>query len=83
MPDPSETFKKQVNWTRYHSQPGGHYESFFQRANHPTRLLAFWIRYTIFSPKGHPEKAVGELWAIYFNGETGHHIAVKKVVPLQ
>ncbi len=83
MPVSLETFTQQINWTRYHSQPGGHYESFFQRANHPTRPLAFWIRYTIFSPKGHPEEAVGELWAIYFNGETGHHIALKKVVPLQ
>jgi hypothetical protein len=83
MPDSLEAFKKEVNWTRYHSQPGGHYESFFQRANHPARPLAFWIRYTIFSPKGHPEEAVGELWAIYFNGETGHHVAVKKAVPLQ
>lgn len=83
MPTPIETFAQKVNWTRYHSQLGGHYESFFQRANHPTRPLAFWIRYTIFSPKGHPEEAMGELWAIYFNGETGHHIAVKKAVPLQ
>jgi hypothetical protein len=82
MPFPLETFTQQINWTRYHNQQGGHYESFFQRANHPTRPLAFWIRYTIFSPKGHPEEAVGELWAIYFNGETGHHIAVKKAVPL-
>jgi hypothetical protein len=83
MSDPLAIFAQQVNYTRYRSQLRGHYESFFQRANHPTRPLAFWIRYTIFSPKGHPEEAVGELWAIYFNGETGHHIAVKKAVPLQ
>jgi hypothetical protein len=72
-----------LNWTRY--QPGqkkGHYESFFQRGNHPTRPLAFWIRYTIFSPTGHPEKAIGELWAMFFNGETGRHIAVKEEHPL-
>jgi hypothetical protein len=56
MPDPLETFKKQINWTRYHNQLRGHYESFFQRANHPTRPLAFWIRYTIFSPTGHPDR---------------------------
>jgi hypothetical protein len=49
-----EIARQQVNWTRY--QPGqatGHYESFFQRANHPTRPMAFWIRYTIFSPQNH------------------------------
>ena len=38
---------------------GGHYESWFQRANHPTRREAFWIRYTVFSPAGRPEDAVG------------------------
>lgn len=73
---------EQVNATRYRSgQSAGHYESFFQRANHPTRPLAFWIRYTIFSPQDHPEDAVGELWAIYFDGEAQRHVAVKAEVP--
>lgn len=68
----------QVNWTQY--QPGqrrGHYESFYQRANHPSRPLAFWLRYTIFSPDGDPEAAVGELWAVVFDGETGDHTVAK------
>lgn len=59
----------------------GHYESYFQRANHPSRPLGFWIRYTIFCPKGHPEQAVGELWAIWFDGERGSISAAKQVVP--
>ncbi len=63
-------------------QAGGHYESYFQRANHPTRPLAFWIRYTVFSPANAPEKAIGELWAMFFNGETGRHAAVKREVPI-
>lgn len=72
-----------ANWTRYQpGQPAGHYESFFQRANHPTRPLAFWIRYTIFSPAEHPEAALGELWAIFFDGESGRHSAVKQELPL-
>lgn len=62
--------------------PGGHYESYFQRANHPGRPLAFWIRYTIFSPKGRPENAVGELWAIYFDGQEEKITAVKEVLPI-
>jgi len=70
------------NGSRYQRQEQGHYESWFQRANHPTRPLAFWIRYTIFSPKGRPEDAVGELWAIYFDGETNQHVAIKQVVPI-
>ena len=76
-----KTFYEQVNYTRYRGQVAGHYESFFQRANHPQRPLAFWIRYTLFSPKGNPENAIGELWAIFFNGETNRHIAVKKEIP--
>jgi len=65
-------------------EPGqrkGHYESYFQRANHPTKPLAFWIRYTAFIPHGQPEKAIGELWAVYFDGLTGSHTAVKREMP--
>lgn len=78
-----EQMRRQTNHTRY--QPGqsaGHYESFFLRANHPSGSLAFWIRYTLFSPDHHPENAIGELWAVYFNGETQQHIAVKQEFPL-
>ncbi len=75
-------FYPQINHARYHGQSRGHYESFFLRANHPSRPLAFWIRYTIFSPKNHPENALGELWAIFFNGESNQHVAVKQEFPL-
>ncbi len=61
---------------------GGHYESYFVRANHPTRRLAFWVRHTIFSPRGRPQDALGELWAIVFDGERGRHVAVKQEWPL-
>ena len=72
-----------ANFARYRAgQAVGHYESFFVRANHPSRPLAFWIRYTIFSPHQRPADAVGELWAIYFDGESSEHIAVKTEVPL-
>ena len=54
MSEKREAFLAQVKLARYHGQPQGHYESFFQRANHPTRPLAFWIRYTLFSPHAHP-----------------------------
>ena len=71
-----------ANHARYRpGQQRGHYESFFLRANHPQRPLAFWIRYTIFSPHRHPEAALGELWAVYFDGETSAHVAVKREVP--
>ncbi len=47
----------------------GFYESWFLRANHPQRPQGFWIRYTNFLPRGRPEAAKGELWAIFFDGE--------------
>ncbi len=71
-----------ANDTRYRpGQKKGHYESFFQRANHPSRPLAFWVRYTLFSPEGRPGDAIGELWAIYFDGETGRHAVAKVEQP--
>jgi hypothetical protein len=76
------SLRDDLNRCRYDGSDRGHYESWFQRANHPSRRLAFWIRYTIFSPAGHPENAVGELWAIAFDGERSRVVAVKEVHPL-
>lgn len=64
-------------------QKKGHYESWFLRANHPTRNEAFWVRYTIFSPAGAPQDAIGELWAIHSNGETKQIRAAKEEIPLR
>ena len=62
--------------------PGGFYESYFQRANHPTRPLAFWIRYTALRLRGSPGESYGELWAIYFDGEMNRIAAVKETRPM-
>ncbi len=71
------------NCTRYRTgQAAGHYESYFQRANHPAEPRAFWIRYTIFSPAGRSQDAIGELWAVVFNGGSGHHAVAKTEVPI-
>jgi hypothetical protein len=61
---------------------GGHYESYFVRANHPDRALAFWIRYTIFRSKHGAQGPEGELWAIWFDGETEEIIAAKETMSL-
>jgi hypothetical protein len=74
----------EANWARY--EPGqrrGHYESFYQRANHPTRPLAFWLRYTVFSPAGDPEAALAELWAVVFDGESHKHVVAKGEYPIR
>jgi hypothetical protein len=82
MPEPADP---RDNWNRCRFDAvsrRGHYESYFQRANHPTRSLAFWIRYTIFSPRGDPDGAAGELWAIYFDGEARRITAVQEETSL-
>lgn len=78
-----QAFLREVNYSRYvPGRSSGFYESYFLRANHPERPLAFWIRYTLFSPRQLPEETVGELWGIWFDGETGRHAVVKRTVPL-
>lgn len=73
------TLRARWNRTRHVSGAArGGYESWFCRANHPSRPLAFWIRYTIFSPRGHADAAVGELWCVWFDGEKGRTVAVKE-----
>lgn len=72
-----------VNASQFDRQSDrGFYESYFLRANHPSRPLAFWIRYTLFSPKGRPAATEGQLWAIYFDGEASAITAIKQCVPL-
>ncbi len=72
------------NHARYRQGLGaGHYESFFQRANHPKKPQAFWIRYTVFSPAGRPGEAVGELWAIVFDRDRDLRFAAKSEVPVR
>jgi hypothetical protein len=74
-----------VDWNGARYKPGstgGHYESWFQRANDATGRRAFWIRYTVFAPKGNAGATVGELWAIAFDRETKRIVAVKEVVPI-
>lgn len=60
----------------------GHYESFYLRANHPSRPLAFWIRYTVFVPKGKSGETIGELWGVFFDGERNDHCVVKRELPI-
>lgn len=64
------------------SDEAGHYESWFLRANHPSEPVAFWIRYTVLSPRGRPRDAVGELWAIVFDERRKLVHARKAELPL-
>ena len=83
--------RQNLNSVRFVEGTGnGHYESYFLRANHPTKPIAFWFRYTIFSPKAgsqsNGEKAmvgknIGELWAMMFDREKNRVVAAKEEVP--
>ncbi len=70
------------NQVRYRpGQRRGHVESFFLKANHPTAPRALWLKWTIFVPVGHPEEALSELWAVFFERESGRRVVVKEVHP--
>jgi hypothetical protein len=66
------------NAVRYAGQPG-HVESYFLRANHPTRPLALWLKATILAPLEKP--AVAEAWFIFFDGEKGTTFAHRQTEP--
>lgn len=56
-----------ADWNGARYQPGsdkGHYESWFVRATDPEGARALWLRYTLFSPRGRNQDAVGDLWAV-------------------
>lgn len=74
------TARDQLGGARFQGEGQGHYESWFQRANHPTEALAFWIRYTVFIPADGTRPALGELWAILFDAE--EVVARKAELPL-
>ena len=79
-----EKAKATANFTRFRGEKsGGHYESYFMRANNGETGQAFWIRYTIYQnePGKGKKPPMGELWAIWF--EKGKSpIAAKSELPL-
>jgi len=54
------------NGLRYAGRPG-HVESYFLRANDPTRPRAVWLKATVFAPV-HGDAQI-ESWLVYFDGE--------------
>ncbi|MFT7518646.1 MAG: hypothetical protein ACI9MC_000778 [Kiritimatiellia bacterium] len=63
------------NLPRFPHARKGHVESWFVRANHPSRPLAVWLKITVLIPlKG---QAVADVWATTFNGESGVRFAAK------
>ena len=61
---------------------GGHYESWFVRANHPHKPQAIWIRYTLFRARDQ-RPALGEVWAVWSDGARQQTHAFKEEFPLE
>jgi hypothetical protein len=57
----------------------GHVESYFVRANHPSRPLALWLKATVLAPLTGP--AVAEAWFIFFDGEQRTTFAHRQTQP--
>jgi hypothetical protein len=66
------------NAVRFTGRPG-HVESYFVRANHPTRPLAVWLKATILAPLDGPP--VAESWFIWFDGERQESLAQRHTQP--
>lgn len=61
-PSPSE----RDNYVRLRGTRKGHVESHFLKATSPDGARALWIKHTLLVPRGAPERAVGEVWAVAF-----------------
>ena len=79
------------NEPRYDRQgEGGHVESYFLRANHPTERKAIWLKATVFMPtgrrwpsdSGQPAEATADAWCVYFDGDARRSWAHRKTIPL-
>ena len=68
-----------ANTPRFTGAPG-HVESYFLRANDPTRPRALWLKATILAPLDGPP--VAETWLIWFDGEANRTFAAKRTLPL-
>jgi hypothetical protein len=61
------------------SNTDGHVESYFWRANHPSRPLAIWLKATVLAPR--PSSAVADLWCIVFDGDRDRTWSSRRTVP--
>lgn len=70
-----------VIWTP--ENKGGHVESYFLKLNHVQEQAALWLKFTIYSPKGKPEDAVGEVWGIFFDVKKPEaNVGAKETFPI-
>lgn len=83
MPSQNET-DNYVIWDRNKCASSGHVESYFLKCNDPQQNMALWLKFTIYSPKGAPEKTVGEVWGIFFDAKNPkNNVGIKETYPIE
>lgn len=74
-----------LNAPRFRAGAGGHVESWFVRANHPTAPRALWLKATILAPDpargGDGGSPTADAWAIAFDGARGRALATRLTLP--
>lgn len=73
---------EQDNRVRYRPSRKGHVESHFVKATSPDGMRALWIKHTLFVPRGQPEGALAEVWAVAFADGGERKAAEKRTFPL-
>lgn len=77
------TASERDNAVRYRAErTDGHVESHFLKANSPDGERAVWIKHTLRVPRGKPEAAVAEVWAVAFAERGARKVARKRSFPL-
>ncbi len=67
------------NLTRWQNQ-APFYEVYYLKWNNVAEQTAFWLRYTLLTPKGRPPEA--SLWGMYFDGkDPKKNFFIKETVP--
>jgi len=61
------------------ARDGGHYESFYIKACHPSEPRGVWIRHTVWKAPG--KEAVGSLWCTLFDAGWARPVAWKETRP--
>lgn len=69
------------NLTVFDGKKRGFYEVYYLKVNLLRAGKAFWIRYTIHSPRQASQPISASVWALVFDADGGNHLAFKQDFP--
>lgn len=67
------------NGVRWNGRRLGHYEAYYLILHDPPSGAAWWLRYTLLSPR--PGEPVAEVWGNFFDTRSGSTLALKATHP--